>query len=73
MSTTNVAAVPGVGPGLGSSVARRFARDGFAVASMAQRADVLHAIEHQITVAGGRATSIAVDAVDANSVAVETF
>ncbi len=31
-----VAAVLGVGPGLGAAVARRFAREGFAVALMAR-------------------------------------
>ncbi|APR75670.1 Short-chain dehydrogenase, associated with 2-hydroxychromene-2-carboxylate isomerase family protein [Minicystis rosea] len=70
MSTTNVAAVLGVGPGLGAAVARRFAREGFAVALMARRADALRSIEEQITGAGGKAISVAVDAADAGSVAL---
>jgi NAD(P)-dependent dehydrogenase (short-subunit alcohol dehydrogenase family) len=35
--TDKTAAILGVGPGLGAAVARRFAREGFAVALMARR------------------------------------
>ncbi|MFT3772754.1 MAG: SDR family NAD(P)-dependent oxidoreductase [Minicystis sp.] len=68
MSTSNVASVLGVGPGLGAAVARRFAREGYAVALMARRTEALRAIEQQITVAGGKAISVGVDATDPESV-----
>jgi NADP-dependent 3-hydroxy acid dehydrogenase YdfG len=69
MSTPNVAAVLGVGPGLGAAVARRFAKEGYAVALMARRAESLREIEQSIVAAGGKAISVAVDAADAASVA----
>jgi NAD(P)-dependent dehydrogenase (short-subunit alcohol dehydrogenase family) len=67
MSQPNVAAVIGVGPGLGASVARRFAREGFAVALLARRAAVLEPVERAIRDAGGKALSVPADATDAAS------
>ncbi len=58
--------VLGVGPGLGAAVARRFAREGHAVALMARSAKSLEATQAEL---GERARSIAVDATDAASVA----
>jgi NAD(P)-dependent dehydrogenase (short-subunit alcohol dehydrogenase family) len=69
MSTLPVAAVIGVGPGLGAAVARRFAREGFAVALLARRAESLAETEQQIRAAGGEALSVAADAADPASVA----
>jgi NADP-dependent 3-hydroxy acid dehydrogenase YdfG len=43
-----VAAVLGVGPGLGAAVARRFAVEGFAVAMMARREESLAQIRQDI-------------------------
>src|SRR5437763_17001591 len=69
MADRNVAVVVGVGPGLGASVARRFAREGFPLASMARGADKLGPVEAEITASGGRAQSFTCDATDAKSVA----
>ena len=42
-----VAAVLGVGPGLGTALARRFAREGFAVALMARSEESAFGTVHQ--------------------------
>jgi NADP-dependent 3-hydroxy acid dehydrogenase YdfG len=39
-----VAAILGVGPGLGAAIARRFAGEGFAVALMARREESVAAV-----------------------------
>ncbi len=44
MSESKVAVVLGVGPGLGATVAHRFAREGFAVGLMARSAEKLTSI-----------------------------
>jgi len=64
-----VAAVLGVGPGLGAAVARRFAGEGFAVAVMARREESLTEIRQDIEDDGGTALSVSADATDADSVA----
>jgi NAD(P)-dependent dehydrogenase (short-subunit alcohol dehydrogenase family) len=69
MENPNVAAVLGVGPGLGAALARRFARGGFAVALMARRLDALQAVKKAITDTGGSAAAIPADAADPSSVA----
>ncbi len=63
-----VAAILGVGPGLGAAVARRFAREGFAVALMARNEDGLSEIRREIEDGGGTALSISADAKDPASV-----
>ena len=68
MTATNVIAVLGVGPALGGAVARRFARQGFAVALMARRAEALEPIEKAIVDQGGTAISIPTDATVEESV-----
>jgi NAD(P)-dependent dehydrogenase (short-subunit alcohol dehydrogenase family) len=71
METQNVAAVAavlGVGPGLGAALARRFARGGYAVALLARRVDALQDVKKAITDAGGKAASIPADAADPSSV-----
>ena len=65
----NVAAVLGVGPGLGATVARRFAREGFAVGLMARGEVSLAAAQEEVEGSGGTALAVAVDATDAASVA----
>ena len=60
-----VAAVLGVGPGLGAAVARRFAGEGFAVAMMARREESLAEIRQDIEGAGGSALPVSADATDA--------
>jgi NAD(P)-dependent dehydrogenase (short-subunit alcohol dehydrogenase family) len=69
MENTNIAAVLGVGPGLGTAVARRFAREGYAVALLARGAEALASVETQITAAGGSAASFPADASDPASIA----
>lgn len=64
-----VAAVVGVGPGLGASVARRFAREGFAVALMARREESVAGVREEIEGSGGTALSVSADATDPGSVA----
>jgi NAD(P)-dependent dehydrogenase (short-subunit alcohol dehydrogenase family) len=68
MTTTKVAAVFGVGPGLGASVARRFAREGYAVALLARGEPALREVNAEITRGGGRAAVFPADAADAGSV-----
>ncbi|HVY60297.1 MAG TPA: SDR family NAD(P)-dependent oxidoreductase, partial [Planctomycetota bacterium] len=63
-----VIAVLGSGPGLGAAIARRFAREGFAVALMARREEALRPIQAEIEGAGGRAIALAADATDPRSV-----
>jgi NAD(P)-dependent dehydrogenase (short-subunit alcohol dehydrogenase family) len=63
-----VAAVLGVGPGLGAAVVRRFAREGFALALMARNEDGLSEIQKEIEDGGGTALPISADATDPASV-----
>ena len=63
-----VATVLGVGPGLGAAIARRFAREGFAVGMMARNKDNLSGIQQEIEDQGGTATVFSVDATDPASV-----
>ncbi len=63
------AAVLGVGPGLGAAVARRFAREGFAVALMARREESVAGVRGEIESAGGTALAVSADGTDPASVA----
>jgi len=63
------AAVLGVGPGLGAAVARRFAREGFAVALMARREESVAGVREEVEGAGGTALPVSTDATDPASVA----
>jgi NAD(P)-dependent dehydrogenase (short-subunit alcohol dehydrogenase family) len=63
-----VAAVLGVGPGLGASVARRFAREGFAVALMARSEKSVAGAREEIEKLGGTALPVSTDATDPASV-----
>lgn len=62
------AAILGVGPGLGAAVARRFAKEGFAVALMARREESMADIKREIENDGGKAISIPADSTDPASV-----
>jgi NAD(P)-dependent dehydrogenase (short-subunit alcohol dehydrogenase family) len=63
MSTDEkVAVVVGVGPGLGAAVARRFAREGYAVGLVARSVGTSAELRADIEKAGGRALSVAADA-----------
>ncbi len=67
MDTPKVAAVIGVGPGLGASLARRFAREGYAVGLFARSESSLRPVQQEIEKAGGRAGLYPADATDAAS------
>lgn len=64
-----VAAVLGVGPGLGAAISRRFAREGFAVALLARNEESTASVREEIERAGGEALAVEADATDAASVA----
>ena len=64
-----VAAVLGVGPGLGAAVARRFAVEGFAVALMARREESVAGVREEIENDDGTALAVSTDATDPTSVA----
>ncbi|MBC8122843.1 MAG: SDR family NAD(P)-dependent oxidoreductase [Gemmatimonadaceae bacterium] len=67
MSQSRVAVVLGAGPGLGAAVARRFAREDFAVGLMARgKSDQ---IQQEIEDSGGKAVCISTDASNPDSVA----
>lgn len=59
-SKQSVAAVIGVGPGLGAALARRFA-SGYALALVARHADKLGELAGELNAAGGRALAVAAD------------
>jgi len=64
-----VAVVLGIGPGLGAAVARRFSREGFALALMARRDEELETVQADIQEIGGVALPVSADATDPASVA----
>lgn len=64
MTGTRVCVVAGAGLGVGAAVARRFAREGYAVALMARRPDALDDIAAGITAEGGTAQAFPVDLTD---------
>lgn len=63
-----VMAIVGVGPGLGAAVARRFAREGYAVGLMARSEANLTPVAEEVERAGGQALSVPVDATDPGAV-----
>ncbi|CAN5803619.1 SDR family NAD(P)-dependent oxidoreductase [soil metagenome] len=64
-----VAAVLGVGPGLGAAIARRFAGEGFAVALMARREESVARVREEIEDRGCKTITVSADATDSDSVA----
>jgi NAD(P)-dependent dehydrogenase (short-subunit alcohol dehydrogenase family) len=68
VSEAKVAVVVGVGPGLGASVAHRFAREGFAVGLMARSADKLAQFQKDIETVGGKALAVDCNVSDPASV-----
>ena len=62
-STKPVAVVTGVGPGLGASLVRRFAR-GYAVALLARKADYLKALAREIRQTGANVLDVSCDVSD---------
>jgi NAD(P)-dependent dehydrogenase (short-subunit alcohol dehydrogenase family) len=61
MSQNRVALVTGVGPGLGASLARRFAREGFAVGLVARRSTFIDDLAREIAKSGGNAIAVVAD------------
>jgi NAD(P)-dependent dehydrogenase (short-subunit alcohol dehydrogenase family) len=68
MADQGTCIVVGVGPGLGSAVARRFAQAGHRVALAARHADKLAPFVNEIEAAGGTARAYACDATRENEV-----
>jgi NAD(P)-dependent dehydrogenase (short-subunit alcohol dehydrogenase family) len=64
-----VAAVLGVGPGLGAAIAVRFAREGYAVGLMARSEGSMSEAREEVEGSGGEALAVTADATDATSVA----
>lgn len=62
MSSKKVAAIVGVGPGLGSAVAHRFSEEGFVIALIARSKDSLISTQTEIERKGGSAVIFAADA-----------
>lgn len=67
-SSRRVAAVVGAGPGLGAAVARRFAREGYAVALMTRSEENAAGTRENIEGSGGRALYVPADATDDASI-----
>jgi NAD(P)-dependent dehydrogenase (short-subunit alcohol dehydrogenase family) len=61
MNQRRVAPVTGVGPGLGASLARRFARGGFAVGLAARRSTFIDDLAREIANGGGNAIALVAD------------
>jgi len=70
LDTSKVAAIFGVGPGLGFALARRLALDGYQVALVSRRSDHLRdlALDLNMLPSGGRATVFSCDATDERGV-----
>ncbi|GAX43099.1 short-chain dehydrogenase/reductase SDR [Tolypothrix sp. NIES-4075] len=68
MSQAKVAVVVGVGPGLGSAIAHKFASENFAVGLIARNADQLTEIQSEIQTNGGTALIFPADVTDAASI-----
>ncbi len=64
-----MAAVLGVGPGLGAAIAVRFAREGYAVGLMARSEGSRSEAREEVEGSGGEALAVTADATDAASVA----
>jgi NAD(P)-dependent dehydrogenase (short-subunit alcohol dehydrogenase family) len=64
-----VAAVLGVGPGLGAAIARRFAGEGFGMALMARSEESVAEVREEIEDAGGTALPVSANATNPDSVA----
>ena len=62
--TNPVCAVIGAGPGIGLSVAKRFAREGFALGLLARNQEKLRAFERELNASGAKTMTASVDASD---------
>jgi short-subunit dehydrogenase len=61
-------AVFGAGPGLGQAVARRYAREGYAVVLVARRQEPLGQLAEELTSDGARAHAISADLADTEAI-----
>jgi len=68
MATKPIAVVIGVGPGLGTSLARRFAKGGYAIALVSRQETHLKPVQQELEQQGHTAISVPADASDASSV-----
>lgn len=67
--TQEVAVIAGVGPGLGASLARKFSREGCAIALLARSADFLNTLAEELRQSGARVLPVPADLTDAEAVA----
>jgi NAD(P)-dependent dehydrogenase (short-subunit alcohol dehydrogenase family) len=65
----DVAVVAGIGPGLGASLARKFAREGCRVALLARSSDFLETLTSELRRKGNKALAIPTDISEADQVA----
>eukprot|EP01133_Synstelium_polycarpum_P016135 gene16135-19198_t len=65
---SKIAAIIGVGPGIGSAVAKKFAAEGYTVALASRQIDKLLKTEKEINDAGGKAISVAIDVSQEDSI-----
>ena len=68
MSQDKVIVVVGVGPGLGASIARRFAGEGYAVGLMSRTEASLEPVRSDLESSGARAMAVPIDGTDAAAV-----
>lgn len=66
-SNNNVIVIVGVGPGLGTAIPRRFAREGFSVGLIARNPSNLDAARQAVEADGGKVATAAADASDSAS------
>ncbi len=62
------AVVAGVGPGLGASLARAFAAEGYSVAALSRNPESSRAVADEIRTRGGKAVALSVDVTDRQAV-----
>ena len=63
------AIISGVGPGLGASLARKFAKEGWAVGLLARSSDYIESLAQELNEHGANALAISTDITQSNQVA----
>lgn len=69
LSTEEITVIAGVGPGLGATLARKFAREGCAIALLARSADFLNILAEELRQLGARVLPVPADLTDTEAVA----